>query len=368
MGIALVAASASIAAPAGAATPERFEDGLAAYQRNDFEKSLKLLRPLAEKGDARAQYILGRQYQFGQGVKVDRAEAYYWYKRAEAKGHNEAKLFRLLLEKRWNISAADKARGEKRLAEATAPPKRAEKPERKVEKAEAKPKSKPKPEKPREVAAREPTKPSITSKPTERVPPESAKPAEPAKPAVEAARARIPERAPETPPGVASKPAPPDDEPPAIARTRTEPPRPPARRDDDEDEADTATAAVPPATAAPPPAETRTALPPVERATPPVSRTYATPGDGYRVSTYPLPYEPPGETSYTPPPPSYAPAYTEAPPYYAPAAPPTWRPPPYYGRGYYGPGCCYQPYRAYAGWRMPGWRGHPGRGFRFGRW
>src|SRR5262249_56732489 len=99
VGIALAAATFAAAAPAAA---NRYEDGLAAYQRNEFEKSLRVLRPLAEQGDARAQYLLGRHYQFGQAVKPDRAEAYYWYKRAEAKGNLEAKLFRQLLEKRWN--------------------------------------------------------------------------------------------------------------------------------------------------------------------------------------------------------------------------------------------------------------------------
>src|SRR5262249_53343419 len=62
-----------------------------------------------------------RHYQFGQAVKPDRAEAYYWYKRAEAKGNLEAKLFRQLLEKRWNISIAEKPRAEHRLALAPPP-------------------------------------------------------------------------------------------------------------------------------------------------------------------------------------------------------------------------------------------------------
>src|SRR5688572_32686186 len=91
MGIALAAAGIAAAAPASA---ERYEDRLAAYNRSDYTKSLKLLRAAAEKGDERAQYLLGRHYQFGQGVKADRAEAFFWYKRAEAKGHLEAKLFR----------------------------------------------------------------------------------------------------------------------------------------------------------------------------------------------------------------------------------------------------------------------------------
>src|SRR5690349_13714114 len=122
VGIALAAASFAAAAPAfSAPASSGLEEGLAAYQRNDFEKSLKLLQPLAEKGDPRAQYLVGRQYQFGQAVKADRAEAYYWYRRAEAKGHQEAKLFRVLLEKRWKITTTEKGRAEKALAADNAP-------------------------------------------------------------------------------------------------------------------------------------------------------------------------------------------------------------------------------------------------------
>ena len=328
LGIALIASSASIATPASSAGTERFEDGLAAYQRNDYEKSLKTLRPLAEKGDARAQYLLGRQYQFGQGTKADRAEAYYWYKRAEAKGHAEAKLFRQLLEKRWNISAADKARGERKLAEANAPPK--------TVKAEPKPK----PDKPQiaTAAAREPAKPEITSKPNER-----AKPAE--KPAIVAAKTPATEDAPATP------------------RSRLEakrPAQPPARDDDDGDtHADSVTTSVPPSRAMPP-AETRTAM------APPGSSNYTAPYN-YPGDDAPPTYRPP---TYAPP--TYSPpAYNEsAPPYYAPAAPPTWGPAPYYAaQPYYRPGWGHQPYRAYVhlSWRGVGWRGNPGAGYRRGR-
>jgi TPR repeat protein len=122
VGIALAAAGIAAAASAFAAPASSgYDEGLAAYRKNDYAKSLKVLRPLAERGDARAQYLIGRQYQFGQAVKADRAEAYYWYKRAEAKGHLEAKLFRLLLEKRWKITAAEKGRAERRIAAENAP-------------------------------------------------------------------------------------------------------------------------------------------------------------------------------------------------------------------------------------------------------
>jgi hypothetical protein len=38
-----------------------FEDGVAAYQRGDYATALRLLRPLAEHGNANAQFNLGTE-------------------------------------------------------------------------------------------------------------------------------------------------------------------------------------------------------------------------------------------------------------------------------------------------------------------
>ena len=64
----IVAALLSLSGP-GAAGP--WEDGLAAYKRQDYETVLRLWRPLADRGDASAQYSLGLMYQNGQGVPLD---------------------------------------------------------------------------------------------------------------------------------------------------------------------------------------------------------------------------------------------------------------------------------------------------------
>ncbi len=39
-----------------------FDEGVEAYDRGDYETALKELRPLAEQGDADAQYNLGVMY------------------------------------------------------------------------------------------------------------------------------------------------------------------------------------------------------------------------------------------------------------------------------------------------------------------
>jgi hypothetical protein len=51
------------------------EDGLAAYEKEDYESAFRLLQPFAEQGNADAQKCLGYMYDTGQGVPQDYAEA-----------------------------------------------------------------------------------------------------------------------------------------------------------------------------------------------------------------------------------------------------------------------------------------------------
>jgi TPR repeat protein len=52
--------------------------------------ALRILRPLAERGDAAAQYELGDLYYSGLGVPQVEAEAVEWYRRAALQGHPAA--------------------------------------------------------------------------------------------------------------------------------------------------------------------------------------------------------------------------------------------------------------------------------------
>lgn len=45
-----------------------YEDGLAAIASGDFKTAFEKLQPLAEQGNANAQYLLGRMYSRGEGV------------------------------------------------------------------------------------------------------------------------------------------------------------------------------------------------------------------------------------------------------------------------------------------------------------
>ena len=61
--------------------------------------ALKNLRPLAEQGDAKAQYWLGEMYHVGHGVTKDHKEALRWYRKAANQGHPPAKNSLASLEK-----------------------------------------------------------------------------------------------------------------------------------------------------------------------------------------------------------------------------------------------------------------------------
>ncbi|KAA5803645.1 sel1 repeat family protein [Alkalicaulis satelles] len=81
------------AAPAFADEPDRFADAGKAMEARDFASAARMLRPLAEAGDAEAQYRLGmaladgRQYGAMGGV-----EGVEWLERAALQGHENAVL------------------------------------------------------------------------------------------------------------------------------------------------------------------------------------------------------------------------------------------------------------------------------------
>jgi len=52
-----------------------FEDALAAANAGDFQKAFRLWKPLAEQGNADAQFNLGFMYDNGDGVPKDDAKA-----------------------------------------------------------------------------------------------------------------------------------------------------------------------------------------------------------------------------------------------------------------------------------------------------
>ena len=76
----------------GPASSAPFEDGQTAFDRGDYAAAIQILRPLAEHGDARAQYMMGLAYCEGRGVPQDYAEAVRWYREAARQGVARARV------------------------------------------------------------------------------------------------------------------------------------------------------------------------------------------------------------------------------------------------------------------------------------
>ena len=66
------------------------ENGIAAYNRLDSVTAWRLLQPLAERGDAGAQALLGKMYARGLGVTYDGTEAVRWWRKAAEQGDASA--------------------------------------------------------------------------------------------------------------------------------------------------------------------------------------------------------------------------------------------------------------------------------------
>jgi TPR repeat protein len=77
---------AIFAAPLGSALAASFDDGVAAYNRNDFATAAAVFTQLAEGGDPQAQHNLGLLYLEGKGVARDDAQAMFWYRKSADQG------------------------------------------------------------------------------------------------------------------------------------------------------------------------------------------------------------------------------------------------------------------------------------------
>lgn len=64
--------------------------GLEAYNRKDFEDAYRIWLPLAEAGNAEAQFRVGFLFNLGEGVDQDFAESKYWYELSSVQNHRGA--------------------------------------------------------------------------------------------------------------------------------------------------------------------------------------------------------------------------------------------------------------------------------------
>ncbi len=65
-------------------------EGVSALLEGDYATALKEFRPLAARGDAEAQYRMGRMYEFGYGVAADMPQAMTWLRKSAAQENASA--------------------------------------------------------------------------------------------------------------------------------------------------------------------------------------------------------------------------------------------------------------------------------------
>jgi|GEM_PF-3931120 len=64
--------------------------GVEAWQAGNYDEAIRMWRPLADRGDADAQYNIAQAYFLGRGVPQNMTLAEQWYERAARQGHEEA--------------------------------------------------------------------------------------------------------------------------------------------------------------------------------------------------------------------------------------------------------------------------------------
>ena len=77
---------------AGPTIAGSFEEALKACDRGEHNAEYRLIKPLADQGDASAQYYLGGMYDDGHGVPQDYNKASMWYEMAAGKGNAKAQF------------------------------------------------------------------------------------------------------------------------------------------------------------------------------------------------------------------------------------------------------------------------------------
>ena len=85
-----------------------FEKGQEAYSIGDYETALAEWQPLAEEGNAAAQFGMGLLYANGFGVEWNNDEALKWYTAAADQGHGEAHYnIGVMYANGWGVTQSD---------------------------------------------------------------------------------------------------------------------------------------------------------------------------------------------------------------------------------------------------------------------
>src|SRR5215468_8296538 len=119
--LAAILMALSLIAPAFAGASD---DADAAMKRRDYPTAVRLIRPLAEQGDATAQYNLGVLYDNGLGVPQDHIRSYMWFDLSATQGRDGAAAFRDLVKRRMTPGQIAEAQKLAREWKPTKPPER----------------------------------------------------------------------------------------------------------------------------------------------------------------------------------------------------------------------------------------------------
>lgn len=65
--------------------------GAKAFAAGDYKRAMSILEPQARRGQAEAQFLLGRMRSAGLGLEADRVRARFWFNQAAAQGHHGAR-------------------------------------------------------------------------------------------------------------------------------------------------------------------------------------------------------------------------------------------------------------------------------------
>ena len=87
-----------------------FQDAVRIANNRDFETAYKMLVPLAEKGHAAAQLILGMMYFKGTGIEKNIVQADKWLLISEKLGQEAGKKNRIFVERQMSSDQISKAR------------------------------------------------------------------------------------------------------------------------------------------------------------------------------------------------------------------------------------------------------------------
>lgn len=122
-------AAALLAWGASSLSAQTVKAGIDAWQKSDYVGAVNIWRPLADKGDADAEFNLGQAYRLGRGVPINLAAAKTWFERAANQGHVDAEttLGLLLFQNgdqaeglKWLKKAADQGEPRAQLVYGTA--------------------------------------------------------------------------------------------------------------------------------------------------------------------------------------------------------------------------------------------------------